>query len=54
MNVAHRLLARTPEPVVKAGAVLLSFIAGFAVALMLYYMFYRVGLPSKPFIYVSF
>jgi len=31
-----------------------SFVAGLAVALILNYIFYRVGLPSKPFIYVAF
>jgi hypothetical protein len=34
--------------------VVLSFLAGLTVALMLSYLLYRVGLPSKPFIYVSF
>jgi hypothetical protein len=34
--------------------VVLSLLAGIAVALMLSYLLYRVGLPSKPFIYVSF
>jgi hypothetical protein len=28
--------------------------AGLFVALVLHYLLYRVGLPSKPFIYVSF
>jgi len=32
----------------------LSFAAGLAVALVLDYILYRVGLPSKPFIYVAF
>jgi hypothetical protein len=32
----------------------LSLLAGLAVAVMLSYLLYRVGLPSKPFIYVSF
>lgn len=32
----------------------LSVLAGMAVALMLHYLLYRVGLPSRPFIYVSF
>jgi hypothetical protein len=31
-----------------------SLLAGLAVALVLDYLLYRVGLPSKPFIYVSF
>jgi hypothetical protein len=37
---------------ILAGA--LSMIAGLAVALMFSYLLYRIGLPSKPFIYVSF
>jgi len=32
----------------------LSFVAGLAVALLFHYLLYRVGLPSKPFIYVAF
>jgi hypothetical protein len=32
----------------------LSFIAGLAVALMFSYLLFRIGFPSKPFIYVSF
>jgi len=33
---------------------LLSFAAGLAAALIIDYLLYRVGLPSKPFIYVAF
>jgi len=32
----------------------LSFLAGLASAFAVYYVLYRIGLPSKPFIYVSF
>jgi hypothetical protein len=32
----------------------LSLLAGLAAALVLHYLLYRVGLPSKPFIYVAF
>lgn len=32
----------------------LSLAAGLLVALMLHYLLYRIGLPSKPFIYVVF
>ena len=32
----------------------LSLIAGMAAAFAFYYVLYRIGLPSKPFIYVSF
>ena len=32
----------------------LSLAAGVVVALILHYVLYRIGLPSKPFIYVAF
>lgn len=32
----------------------LSLLAGLLVALVLHYLLYRIGLPSKPFIYVVF
>jgi hypothetical protein len=32
----------------------LSLLAGLLAALVLHYLLYRVGLPSKPFIYVAF
>jgi hypothetical protein len=31
-----------------------SLLTGLLVAFVLYYLLYRVGLPSKPFIYVVF
>lgn len=31
-----------------------SLLAGLLIALILHYLLYRVGLPSKPFIYVVF
>jgi hypothetical protein len=49
-----RLFARLPKPVAKAGACATSLIAGIAVAIVLHYVLYRIGLPSKPFIYVAF
>ena len=33
---------------------ILSALAGFATAVVLHYMLYRIGLPLKPFIYVVF
>jgi hypothetical protein len=54
MNNPKKLYARLPSPVAQAGAAVLSLLAGLAVALMLHYLLYRAGLPSKPFIYVSF
>jgi len=47
----HSLLS---GPVGTCLRALLSLLAGLAVALMISYLLYRVGLPSKPFIYVSF
>jgi hypothetical protein len=32
----------------------LSLLAGLVAAFVLHYLLYRVGLPSKPFIYVAF
>jgi hypothetical protein len=37
-----------------AGRHLLSFCLGLLMALVINYVVYRVGLPSKPFIYVAF
>jgi hypothetical protein len=46
---------RTVAPPIKSAlAVIFSLMAGLAVALMFHYLLYRIGLPSKPFIYVSF
>ncbi len=49
-----RQLARLPAPAARAAARTLSLLAGMAVAVVLHYVLYRVGLPSKPFIYVAF
>jgi hypothetical protein len=38
----------------RPAAALLSLLAGLAVALVLHYLLYRIGLPSTPFIYVNF
>jgi hypothetical protein len=32
----------------------LSILAGLLAAVVLHYVLYRIGLPSKPFIYVAF
>jgi len=31
-----------------------SLVVGFLAAFVLHYVLYRIGLPSKPFIYVAF
>jgi hypothetical protein len=43
-----------PKALGPRAARALSLIAGLAVALMFSYLLYRIGFPSKPFIYVSF
>jgi hypothetical protein len=32
----------------------MSGLAGLATAMVIHYMFYRIGIPLKPFIYVVF
>ena len=54
MKRIQALLARIPRPLVPVLAAVFSVLAGLAVALMFDYLLYRIGLPSKPFIYVAF
>lgn len=54
MSNLLRFASRLPEPARKAAAAGLSLLAGVAAALVLHYVLYRIGLPSKPFIYVAF
>ena len=51
------LLARwqaLPPRVARALGHVVSLLAGLLIALLLHYLLYRIGLPSKPFIYVVF
>jgi len=43
-----------PGPVASVLSHLASLVAGAATAFVLFYLLYRIGLPSKPFIYVAF
>jgi hypothetical protein len=43
-----------PPTVKRRAAWGLSVLLGLLVALVLHYVLYRIGLPSKPFIYVAF
>jgi hypothetical protein len=45
---------KVPTRFSRALAAVLSLLAGMAVALVLHYILYRIGLPSTPFIYVNF
>jgi len=46
--------ARLRPALFRGLAALLSLAAGLAVALVLHYILYRVGIPGTPFIYVVF
>jgi hypothetical protein len=48
------LKSRLNYQLTGAGRHALSFALGLLMALVLDYVLYRIGLPSKPFIYVAF
>jgi hypothetical protein len=54
MNVRKEPSGPEKPALPRGAAAALSFIAGLAVALMFSYLLFRIGFPSKPFIYVSF
>ena len=54
MNALRLMLAKVPRPLRAATAAFFSLLAGLAVALILNYVLFRIGLPSKPFIYAAF
>jgi hypothetical protein len=43
-----------PTPTATILGHLSSLIVGLLAAIVLHYVLYRIGLPSKPFIYVAF
>jgi hypothetical protein len=49
-SLRDRILSRASG----TGRHVISFAIGLLMALVLHYVLYRVGLPSKPFIYVAF
>ena len=53
-NPDKKLLSWPEGPAGSCLRAAVSLLAGLFVALVLDYLMYRVGLPSKPFIYVSF
>jgi hypothetical protein len=53
-RLAELLRANLPPALGRMAPTVLSLLAGVLVALVLHYVLYRVGLPSKPFIYVAF
>lgn len=54
MSLLHQIFQRLPPRARPVLAAALSLLAGLLVAVVFDYVLFRVGLPSKPFIYVSF
>ena len=50
MKTIKEMLGRIPPPLVPVLRAALSFLAGVALAVMLDYLLYRVGLPGRPFV----
>lgn len=53
-SLIARQLARLPAPAARIVSCGMSLVAGVLIAVVMHYVLYRVGLPSKPFIYVAF
>jgi hypothetical protein len=54
MRRLDHLLQKLPAGARPAAAHALSLVLGLALAVVLHYVLYRLGLPSKPFIYAAF
>lgn len=55
MNAFWIYLTKSLSPVAANRlAAVVSIVAGLLLAVVLHYVLYRMGLPSKPFIYVAF
>lgn len=49
-----KFISELPPSALKALGYVASLLTGFLAAFAVYYVLYRMGLPSKPFIYVAF
>jgi hypothetical protein len=49
-----KLTANMSPSAVKSLAIFTSVLAGLILSVVVHYVLYRIGLPSKPFIYVAF
>ena len=54
MKILDEYLDGLPEKTRRAVGAAGSFALGLLMALLMTYVLYRIGLPSKPFIYVAF
>jgi hypothetical protein len=48
------LMKKLPAPAARAVCHGGSLVVGLVLAVLVHYVLYRLGLPSKPFIYVAF
>ena len=53
-EILSGILDRLPAPLGAIARWLVSAALGLFLSVILHYALYRVGLPSKPFIYVAF
>jgi hypothetical protein len=53
-QILQRFRIRSTHELNGAGRHVLSFAIGLLMAVVIHYVLYRIGLPSKPFIYVAF
>jgi hypothetical protein len=54
MNLLNNLIKGLAPAQYKMVTHAYSFFVGLVIAILFSYVLYRLGLPSKPFIYVSF
>jgi hypothetical protein len=54
MNLLHEVIKDLPPFYYKLATHAYSLVVGVVLAVLLNYVLYRLGLPSKPFIYVAF
>lgn len=53
-EILSNLIAKLPSTMQPLAAWIGSALLGVVLAVVLHYVLYRIGLPSKPFIYVAF
>jgi hypothetical protein len=54
MNTLRHFRSKVPPRLIPMVRAAFSILAGVAAAAVFSYVLYRLGMPSKPFIYVSF
>ncbi len=54
MKFLETQVAKLPANCRPAASHCISLVLGLVLAVLLHYVLYRLGLPSKPFIYVAF